>query len=811
METVLQDIRYAWRILLRSPGFTIVAILSLALGIGATTAIFSVVDAVILKPLPYPQPEQLVQLWMRFTGIGIPNDHNWVSAPEFVDLQQNKSFSQIAAIDEESYNVNVSGVPERIDSAVVSPSFFPLLGVQAQHGRVFLPEEGRAGHEHVLLLSDGLWRRRFGADPAVLGRKLLMNGQSYLVVGVLPRGFQFPRDAEVWTPLVFSADDLSPNNRGSHGLLAIARIQPGLSLEQARSDMAAVSRRIVEQNPGYPYKDFNFSVLLVPLLQQEIGDIKTALWVLMGAVSLVLLIACGNVANLLLVRASARQREIAVRLALGAARGRLLRQLLTESLILALAGGAAGLALAYAALRLLMAGAASFPRVAETRMDMGVLLFAILVSVATGLLFGLAPAFHSARHATRQTLQEGSRGTAGGASQRLRSALAVAELALSLALLAGSGLLIRSFLRLQEVDAGFRPDGVLTMRISLPEQKYAKPEQTRAFYRELLDRIRRLPGVDAAGGASGLPLSGTGWSGTTTIDTQAVPQKETTPETDQRPAIPGYFEAMGIPLVRGRYFDQRDTETSATVAIVDETLANTYWPRQDAIGQRIKQGGRQSSNPWRVVVGVVRHVRYRTLESPSRMELYWPYAQTGFALGSMSLAIHTTADPRMLANAVEKQVLALDPDQPVYRIRTMHELMAESVARRRLSMLLLAGFAGVALLLSAVGIYGVMSYSVARRAREMGIRMALGARSGNILWLVLGQSLWLTAAGLSIGIAGSLVLTRFLASLLFHVKATDPFTYLIVALFLAVVAQVASLVPAYRATTIDPANALRQD
>ena len=809
METVLQDVRYAWRILLRSPGFTIVAILSLALGIGATTAIFSVVDAVILKPLPYPQPEQLVQLWMRFSGIGIPNDHNAVSAPEFVDLQQNNSFSQIAAIDDESYNVNVSGAPERIEAAVVSPSFFPLLGIQAQHGRVFLPEEGHAGHERVVLLSDGLWKRRFGADPAVLGRKLLMNGQSYLVVGVLPRGFQYPRDAEMWTPLVFSADDLSPDNRGSHGLMAIARIKESLSLDQARSDMAAVSRRIIEQNPGYPYKKFNFRVLLVPMLEEQVGDIKTALWVLMGAVSLVLLIACGNVANLLLVRASARQREIAVRQALGAARGRLMRQLLTESLILALAGGVAGLALAYAALRLLMAGAASFPRVTETRMDIGVLAFAMLVSLATGILFGLAPAFHSARHTTRQTLQEGSRGTAGGASQRLRSALAVAELALSLALLAGSGLLIRSFLRLQEIDAGFRPDGVLTMRISLPEQKYSKPEQTRAFYRELLDRVRQLPGVDAAGGASGLPLSGTGWSGTTTIDTQAVPQDQTTPEADQRPALPGYFEAMGIPLIRGRYFDQRDTATSAMVAIVDETLANTYWPHQDAIGRRIKQGN--GSNPWRVVVGVVRHVRYRTLESPSRVELYWPYAQTDFALDSMSLAIHTTADPRLLANAVQKQVLALDPDQPVYRIRTMYELMAESVARRRLSMFLLAAFAGAALLLSAVGIYGVMSYSVARRAREMGIRMALGARSGNILWLVLGQSLWMTIAGLSIGIAGSLVLTRFLSSLLFHVKATDPFTYSAVALFLGLVAQIASLIPAYRATTIDPVSALRQE
>jgi len=808
---MLQDIRYAWRILLRSPGFTIVAILSLALGIGATTSIFSIVDAVILKPLPYPQPGQLVQIWMRFTGIGIPNDHNWVSVPEFLDLQQNKSLSDVAAISDESYNVNLGGVPERIEAGVVSPSLFQVLGVQAQHGRVFLPEEGRAGHERVVLLSNGLWKRRFGADPAVLGRKLVMNGQSYQVIGVLPKGFQFPAEAEVWTPLVFSADDMSPNSRGNHGLLAIARIKPGLSLEQARLDMAAVSRRMIEQNPGYPYKLFNFGVLLVPLLEQEIGDIKTALWVLLGAVCLVLLIACGNVANLLLVRASSREREMAVRQALGAGRRRLMRQLLTESLILALAGGVAGLTLAYGALRLLTVGAASFPRVAETRMDFGVLLFAMLVALATGVLFGLAPAFSSARDATRQALQEGSRGSAGGASRRLRSALAVGELALSLALLAGSGLLIRSFLRLQEIDAGFRPDGVLTMRISLPEEKYAKPEQTVAFYRELLDRVRQLPGVDAAGGATGLPLTGTGWSGTATVDTQAVPQKDTTPEADQRPVIPGYFEAMGIRLLHGRYFDQRDTGTSAMVAIVDETLAKTYWPHQDAIGQRIKQGDPKSNSPWRVIVGVVQHVRYRTLESPSRVELYWPYAQTSFTLGSMSLAIHTTADPRLLANAVEKQVLALDPDQPVYRIRTMHELMAESVARRRLSMFLLAGFAAAALLLSAVGIYGVMSYSVARRGREMGIRMALGARSGNILWLVLGQSLWMTAAGLAIGIAGSLLLTRFLSSLLFGVKATDPFTYSVVALFLALVAQAASLIPAYRATAIDPVNALRQE
>ena len=812
MESFLQDCRYALRMLARSPGFTLIAVLALALGIGANSAIFSMVNAVILKPLPYEKPEQLVQLWMRFTNIGIPNDQNWVSAPEFVDLQQNQSLSHLAAISSDSFNINISGTPERIDSAVVSASFFPLLGVQAQLGRVFLPEEGQPDRQHVVLLSDGLWIRRFAADPAISGRKLVMNGQSYLIVGVLPRDFHLPLEAEVWTPLVFSADDLSPNSRGNHSYQVIARIKPGLSLEQARADMDVVSQRIIEQHPDYPYRQFNFRVLTIPLLEQQIGDIKTALWVLMSAVGLVLLIACANVANLLLVRASSREREIAVRQALGVSRWRLIRQLLTESTILGLMAGAVGLFLGYWALRLLTTLAAtSFPRVVEAHMDLRVLAFTLLVSLATGILFGLAPAF-SSRHVTHDALKEGGRGgTAGAGSQRLRSTLVVAEVALSLTLLVGAGLLIRSFLRLQEVDTGFRPDGVLTMRISLPEEKYAKVEQTRPFYRELLDRIRRLPGVDAAGGATGLPLGGTGWSGTTTVDSQAVQPRDTTPEADQRPVFPGYFEAMGIPLVRGRYFEQRDNEKSAPVAIIDETMAKTYWPNEDAIGKRIKQGGRQSTQPWRTIVGVVRHIRYRTLESPSRVEFYWPYDQTSFALGSMSLAIHTSSDPRSLAGVVQRQVQALDPDQPVYRIRTMGELMSESMARRRLSMFLLAIFAGVALALAAVGIYGIMSCSVAQRAHEVGIRMALGARSSDVVRMVIGQSLGLTLAGIFVGLLGSLALTNFLSSLLFDVRATDATTFLLVAVILAVVALVASFVPAYRATTVDPVNALRQE
>ncbi len=813
MESLLQDVRYTFRIVRRSPGFAVIAVIALALGIGANSAIFSVVNGAVLKPLPYRNPEQLVQLWMRFTGIGIPNDQNWVSAPEFQDLQHNRSLSYLAAIDSASFNINLGGAPERIDAAAVSPSFFPMLGVEAQVGRVFLPEEGTPGHEHVVLLSDGLWRRRFGADRSVPGRKLIMNGQSYVVAGVFPGSFQMPRDTDVWIPLVFTADELSPRNRGSHGLLVVARIKDGLTFQQARTDLAALSQRIIEQHPEYPYKRYNFTILMIPLLEQEIGDIKTALWVLMGAVGLVLLIACSNVANLLLVRASAREREIAVRQALGVGRGRLMRQLLTESAILGLLGGIAGLALAHWALRVIVvASATSFPRVAEARMDLRVLVFTIAVSLATGILFGLAPVFHASRHVTYDPLKEGGRGgTAGAGSQKLRSALVVAEVALSLTLLAGSGLLIKSFLRLQDVDAGFRPGGVLTMRIALPEQKYAKPEQARVFFRELLDRVRKLPGVDAAGGVTGLPLSGTGWSGTTTIDTQSVPIQATTPEADQRPVFPGYFEAMGIPLVRGRYFDARDNETSAPVAIIDETLAGTYWPGQNPLGKRIKQGGRQSPAPWRTIVGVVRHVRYRTLESPSRVEFYWPYDQTAFALDTMSLAIHTTADPGSLAAPVEREVLALDPDQPVYRLRTMQELMSESMARRRLSMSLLAIFAGLALLLAAVGIYGIMSYSVAQRAHEVGIRMALGARTADVVWLVFGQSLWLALAGILAGLAGSLALTRLLSTLLFHVQATDPVTFLAVALLLTLVALAASFVPAWRAAVVDPVRALREE
>jgi predicted permease len=812
MSTLVQDLRYALRLLRKTPAFTAVAVLALALGIGANTAIFSVVDAVLLRPLPYENPDHLVKIWTQFVGIGLPNNQNWISAPEFVDFRTlSKSFSHIAAISDDSFNIAAGGLPERVEGAEVSSSFFPLLGVQAKLGRVFLPEEEQPGRDNVALLSEGLWRRRFGADPNLVGRKLTINGRSFQVVGILPRGFQYPADAELWAPLAFSNDDLSPGNRGSHGLQVLARVKPELSLALARSDMNAVARRMVEMHPEYPYQQYRFGLIVTPLLEEMVGNVKTALWILMGAVGFVLLIACANVANLLLARASAREREIAIRTAMGAGRARLARQLLTESVILGLLGGVAGLVLAAWGLGVLATiSAASFPRVADARLDGGVLAFTMLISIGTGLLFGLAPIFQVSR-VTHESLKEGGRGsTAGRASQSLRRTLVVAEIALSLVLLAASGLLLKSFLRLMEVDPGFRPDGVLTMRIALPDAKYPQPPRIRAFYREVAERVSKLPGVEAAGLVSALPLSGSGSSGTITVDSRAVSGNDASPEADLRPATPGYFKAMGISLVGGRYFDERDTGTAAPVAIIDETMARTYWPNEDAVGKRLKRGDAQSTNPWMTIVGVVRHVRYRTLEEYSRVTLYWPHAQD--PRSSMSLAIRTSSpDPYTLAATVQREILAVDPDQPVYKVRTMPELMADSVARRRLAMLLLAIFAGAALALAAVGIYGVMSYSVQQRAHEMGIRMALGASRANVLQLVLGQCLSLTLVGVALGLAGSLIMAGLISSLLYHVKSRDPVTFALVALVLTVVALMASYLPARRATKVDPVVSLRYE
>jgi predicted permease len=811
MTQLIQDLRFALRQMAKRPGFTSVVILTMALGIGANAAIFSVLDAVLLRPLPYNHPEQLIKVWTRFTGIGLPNDQNAVSAPEFRDFQQlNHSFTDLAAIAGGSFNLGMKGSPQRVVGAAVSPSLFSILGAHPLLGRTFLSEEAQPGREHEVILSYRLWQRTFAGNPAAVGSTLDIDGVPMIVVGVMPKGFEYPDESEIWGPLAFSPDDLSENSRGGHGLEVIGRVRPGLSLAQVQSDMDRVGKTMIEQHRSYPYEKYGFGIILHPLLEETVGDVKASLWILMASIGLVLLIACANVANLLLVRSSERQQEIGVRQALGASSWRLARQLLTESVLLALLGGIAGLALTPLALRWLIAIASkSLPRTVGTGINAPALAFIFAVSLATGVLFGLAPALQAWRTKNLAVLKS-ARGTESAHSKRLRRALVIGETALSLVLLSGAGLLIRSFEEVLKVDPGFRPEGVLTMRVALPDAQYSKPEQVRGFYSELLARVQRLPGVQSAGAVSLLPLGGQNSSGTTTIDTQSVPIEDTTPEADMRVVTPDYFKAMGISLVRGRFFEDRDTLGAPTVAIIDETLAQTYWPNQDPIGKRLHRGGgRQSTAQWDTVVGVVRHVRNRTLEARSRVEVYWPENQRPY--GALTLAVLTSGNPSSLVPAVQKEVTAIDPDLPVYRVRTMTEVMGESVQRRRLALILLGIFAGLALALASVGIYGVTSYVVAQSQQEIGLRMALGADRGKVLRLMMGRGMSAIFIGLGIGLAAALALTRLIAGMLFAVRPTDPVALGGAALALVAVALLAIFIPARRATAVNPMVALRYE
>jgi predicted permease len=684
-----------------------------------------------------------------------------------------------------------------------------MLGAQPLIGRTFLPEEAQSGRDHEVVLSYGIWRREFGGDPHVVGRTIDIDGVATSVVGVMPAGFSYPDETEMWGPLSFSPDDLSENSRGGHGLEVLGRIKPGLTVAQVQSDMDRVGKTMIEQHRSYPYEKFGFGIILHPLLEETVGDVKTFLVVLMAAVGLVLLIACANIANLLLARSAERQQEMETRMALGASGWRLGQQMLTESVVLAFAGGLVGLLVTPFALRGLVAIAAkSLPRAVHTGIDAKVLGLTMVVSLATGILFGLAPALQSARKKRFDGLKSG-RSTESSRPKRLRAALVICETALSLLLVVGAGLLLRSFSRILQVDPGFRPEGVLTLRVSLPDATYSKPEQARGFYRELIDRVQRLPGVQAVGAVSALPLSGQGGSGTTTIDTQSVPREDTTPEADQRVATPGYFKAMGISLVRGRFFAESDTDGTPLVAIVDESLAQTFWPNQDPIGKRLHRGGLGSKAPWVTVVGVVRHVRNRTLEARSRVEVYWPENQ--ISSGSLSLAVQASGNPMNLVPTIQREVGAMDPDLPVYRVRTMTEVMGESLERRRLALILLAGFAGLALLLAAVGIYGVTSYSVAQRHMEIGLRMALGANRGQVMRMMIRRGMATIAVGLCVGLILALSLTRLMGGMLFAVRAYDPLAIGGAAMVLTAAAFLAILIPAQRATKVDPMVALRYE
>jgi putative ABC transport system permease protein len=810
MRVLIQDLLFALRQMGRRPGFTTVVVLTMALGIGANAAIFSVLDAILLRPLPYNQPEQLIKVWTRFTGIGQPNDQNWVSPPEFRDLQElNRSFSDLAAIGSGSVNLGVKGSPQRVVGASVSPSLFNMLGAQALVGRTFLAEEAQPGRDHEVVLSYGLWRRVFGGNPNVVGSTIDIDGVPTSVVGVMPAGFAYPDETEIWGPLAFSPDDLSEASRGGHGLEVLGRIKQGLSLAQVQSDMDRVGTTMIEQHKSYPYEKYGFGIILHPLLEETVGDVRTSLIVLMAAVGLVLLIACANIANLLLARSTERQQEMETRMALGASGWRLARQLLTESVALAFVGGFVGLAITPLVLKGLVAIAAeSLPRAVHTSVDFRVLALAMVVSLATGILFGLAPAWQAARKENFDGLKSG-RSTEGKRPKRLRAMLVICETAFSLLLVAAAGLLLRSFAQILKVDPGFRPDGVLTLRVALPDAVYSKPEQVRGFYNELLERVQRLPGVQFAGAVSGLPLSGQGSSGTTTIDSQSVPMEDTTPEADHRVVSSDYFKAMGISLVGGRFFDARDSDTAPPVAIVDESLAQIYWPNQDPIGKRLHPGGRDSQAPWATVVGVVRHVRNRTIEARSRVEVYWPENQR--ASSAMTLAVLASGNPMNLAPTIQREVSAIDPDLPVYRVRTMTEVMGDSLQRRRLALILLAAFAGLALLLAGVGIYGVMSYGVAQGRQEIGLRMALGADRGQVMRMMIRRGMSTIAVGLALGVVLALSLTRLMSGLLFAVRASDPLALGGAALLLTAAALFAIIIPARRAAKLNPMAALRNE
>ena len=808
ISDLLHDLRYAARTQLKNPAFTIVAVIALALGIGANTAIFSVVNTVLLRPLPFKDPERLVMVWEDASKHGYPRDTP--AAANFADWRdQNQVFESMAAIADESFNLTGAGDPERLEGRRVSVNLFPMLGVEPQIGRVFTAPEDQPGSHQVALLSYGLWQRRFGGDASIVGKPLTLNGESYTVVGVMPARFQFPTsDDQLWVPIALTSEQAA--NRNRHYLQVVARLKPGATLEQAQTEMSTIASRLEQQ---YPQSNADLGAAVTSLHEHLVGDIRPALLILLGAVGLVLLIACANVANLLLARAAVRQKEIAVRVALGARRWRLIRQFLTESVLLSTLGGVVGLVIAYTGLVLLRAFIPeNISQAREISVDLKVLGFTLFVSVATGVIFGLAPAIQAVRFNQSETLKEGGRDAAtGGSGKRLRSLLVMSEVAISLVLLIGAGLLINSFLRLRNVDPGFRTDNLLTMKIVLPEPKYEEFERRLTFYTDLVQRVQSLAGVRSAAVTTNLPLYKQGNSISVRIEGQPEPPPGKAPIVVTRIISPGYFDTMTIPLLSGRNLNDQDTETSRNASVViSETTARRFWPNEDPVGKRIAAGRVRSDEDWMNVVGVVKDVRQFELTAEPRPQMYLSYRQAGF-FAPTDLVVKTDVDPASMAATVRKAVWEIDKDQPVSNIRTMEEILGESIARQRFSMLLLAIFAGVALVLAAVGIYGVMSYSVAQRTHEIGIRMALGAQTGAVLKLAVGYGMKLVIIGIVVGLIAAFALTRVMATLLFGITATDPTTFTLISLLLVLVAAIASYIPARRATKVDPIVALRYE
>jgi putative ABC transport system permease protein len=809
MQSLWQDLRYGMRVLLKTPGFALVAIFTLALGIGANTAIFTVVNALLLRPLPYPQPERLavINTTMRRETVEV----RATSYPDFVDWRdQNTVFEQIAARVVNSFSLLGTGEPERVSGELVSASYFSLLGVQAAHGRTFLPEEDRTPDTHrVAVVGHGLWQRRFGGNPKLIGQTIQLSDGNYAVVGIMPEGFRGISDqAELWLPMMMlssarAASYLQKRDERWHS--AVARLKPGVSLQQAQTELDTIMRRLEQ---AYPGSNTNRGARVTLLHEWLFGGMQLMLWILLGAVGCVLLVACANVANLLLQRAATRQKETAIRLAMGATPRRLIQQLLTESLLLAFSGGVLGALVALWSVDFLVTfSPVTFPSFVKLTLDARVLGFSLSISVLTGLLFGLAPALQATRPALNEVLKDAGRGSSGGSS-RLLGSLVVSEIALALVLLVGAGLMIRSLQRLQAVDPGFDSERLLTMRFNLPVQKYPRA-QIDVFTQQLRERLRALPGVQTVALSSDLPLSGDTSAGPVELEGQTAVPTTSEIRMFRHRVTPGFFATLGIPLVKGRDFGADDQAQAPNVVIVSEDLARRYWPGQDPIGKRLREEG--ADNPWWSIVGVAADVKYRGLpQNPNAdPDVYFPLVQR--PANTLSLAVRTEADPASLTAAIRSQLQKLDPDLPVFNITTMAQQVARQTTQARFSTWLLSIFGGLALVLAAVGIYSVMAYAVEQHTREIGIRMALGAQAGDVLKLVIGQGMKLALLGVALGLGAALALTQLMTRLLFGVAAADPLTYAVIAAALSLVALLACWLPARRATRVDPLVALRYE
>jgi putative ABC transport system permease protein len=818
METLIKDIRYGVRGLLKRPGFTAVAIVTLALGIGANTAIFSVVNAVVLRPLPYAEPERLMTLWETMPG----SDQRSVAPGNFVDWRtQNKTFQGLAATFYANFNLTSDGEPDRIDGATITSNFMSVLGASAQLGRTFQSEDDEHQDRSLVLISDGLWRRRFGADQNVVGRTITIDETSHTIVGVMGRGFQFPERSDLWVlgrnrgAVPTSLISQAPKNdwvheRDAHFIRVIGRLKPGVTLSQAQSDIAGIANRLEQE---FPQTNGGLGSSIVPLHTQVVGEVRGVLFILLGAVGFVLLIACTNVANLMLARATQRDREIAIRTAVGASRLRLVRQLLTESLLLSLVGGLAGLLVSLWAVGLFIKlSPGDIPRLNEASVDLRLLGFTLLVSLLTGVGFGLLPAFQATRTNLNTALKEGGTKSSEGRQRRgARNILVVTEIALAQVLLVGAALLAISYVRVTQINPGFNPDRVLTAKIAPSAKKYPDSRSRSAFYATVLEHLQTLPGVESAGMVMSLPLTGSSMNRGFRVEGRPSPKSDENVTMDFQIVSPGYFSTLEIPVKQGRGLTDTDTGTSERVIVINSAMARQYWPNEDPVGKRLAIGESAKDTSWRTIVGVVADNRHASLSEMPVPTAFISYRQDLESWPRMGFVIKAKTDAASLTSAVRKELAAIDRSQPVYAVEPMEKLLQTSVAQRRFVMLLLGSLSAIALALAMVGVYGVISFSVSERTQEIGIRMALGARAADVLRMVLGQAMRVTLVGIVIGLGAAFALTRLLSSLLFEVSPTDLRTFSIVAALLGAVALFACYIPARRATKVDPLVALRYE